>query len=444
MPARRNFLKSNSVELRHIIDEFHRVAIAHPELSFSMVHGGSELFDLPAGKLKQRLVHIFGNKIEEKLVPVEENTSVSAINGFILKPEAAKRSRGMQFFFVNRRFVKSSFLHHAIFTAFEGLLNDRAYPGYFLFFDLAPNTIDINIHPTKTEVKFENEQSLFAILRSAVKHSLGLFQVAPTLDFDRDPNLDVSYQQVDKSAVPPKIEVDHNFNPFSNPPARSFSSKLSPQWESLYQEIGSTVSSDMNMLSNEEVDQRMTEQKIFQLMNRYVVSSTGAALLLIDQQRAHERILYEFFLANVTHSNSASQQLLFPLEIPLTAMQMGLFDAFKSLLVAVGFHLGEQKRNTVEVLGIPSVCSENMAIKVFEDLFSSIENNLPQDTFTQTDVMVKSLAKTLSVKRGKILKLEEQQQLINDLFACKEVQLSPFNRQIFVSLNKEELEKRFR
>lgn len=443
VPARRNFLKSNTVELRHIIDEFHRVAIAHPELNFSMVHGGSELFDLPAGKLKQRLVHIFGNKIDDKLVPVEENTSVSSINGFVLKPEAAKRSRGMQFFFVNRRFVKSSFLHHAICTAFEGLLNDGSYPGYFLFFDLAPDSIDINIHPTKTEVKFENEQSLFAILRSAVKHSLGMFQVAPTLDFDRDPNLDVPYSQVDKSAVPPKIEVDQSFNPFSNPAAQSFSSKLSPQWESLYQEVGSTESSEMSLLSNEEVAQSMGEQKIFQLMNRYVVSSTGAALLLIDQQRAHERILYEFFLANVTHENSASQQLLFPLEIPLTALQLGLFDAYQSLLIAVGFHLGELKGRSVEVLGIPSVCSENMAVKVFEDLFSAIENDQPQDTFTQTDVMVKSLAKTLSIKRGKVLKIEEQQQLINDLFACKEAQLSPFNRQIFVSLTKEELEKKF-
>jgi len=436
-------LKSNTVELRHIIDEFHRVAIAHPELSFSMVHGGAELFDLPAGKLKQRLVHIFGKKIEDKLVPVEENTTVSAINGFVLKPEAAKRSRGMQFFFVNRRFVKSSFLHHAICTAFEGLLNDGSYPGYFLFFDLAPDSIDINIHPTKTEVKFENEQSLFAILRSAVKHSLGMFQVAPTLDFDRDPNLDVPYQQVDKSAVPPKIEVDRSFNPFSTPSSQSFSSKLSPQWESLYQEVGSTESSEINLLPNEEMEQSMGEQKIFQLMNRYVVSSTGAALLLIDQQRAHERILYEFFLANVTHANSASQQLLFPIEIPLTALQLGLFEAYQSLLMAVGFRLGELKGNSVEVLGIPSICSENMAVKVFEDLFSAIENDQPQDTFTQTDIMVKSLAKTLSIKRGKALKIEEQQQLINDLFACKEAQLSPFNRQIFVSLTKEELEKKF-
>ena len=443
VPARRTFLKSNTVELRHIIDEFHRVAIAHPELSFSMLHGGAELFDLPAGKLKQRLLHVFGNKIEDKLVPVEETTSVSAINGFVLKPAAAKRSRGMQFFFVNRRFVKSGFLHHAICAAFEGLLNDGTHPGYFLFFDLPPESIDINIHPTKTEVKFENEQSLFAILRSAVKHSLGMFQVAPTLDFERDPNLDVPYQQVDKSTIAPKIEVDRSFNPFRDQAPQSFSSKLSPQWESLYQEVGSTESTELNLLLNEGEQQTMGAQKIFQLMNRYVVSATGAALLLIDQQRAHERILYEFFLANVTHANSASQQLLFPLEVPLTALQIGLFDAYQSLLVAVGFHLGEQKGNTVQVLGIPSVCSENMALKVFEDLFSTLESDQPQDAFTQTDVMVKSLAKTLSIKRGKVLHTEEQERLINDLFACKETQLSPFNQQIFVSLTKEELDKKF-
>ncbi|MGB1449126.1 MAG: DNA mismatch repair endonuclease MutL [Flavobacteriaceae bacterium] len=443
VPARRNFLKSTTVELRHIIDEFHRVAIAHPDLSFSMVHGGSELFDLPAGNLKQRLVHVFGGKLDDKLVPVNEDTSVAKINGFILKPEAAKRSRGMQFFFVNRRFVKSSFLHHAINTAYEGLLSEGSYPGYFLFFDLDPASIDINIHPTKTEVKFENEQSLFAILRSAVKHSLGMFQVTPTLDFDRDPNLDVPYQQVEKSAVAPKIEVDRSFNPFKDQGAQSFTSKASPQWESLYQEIGSTESTALSLLSTEETKQPLGEQKIFQLMNRYVVSSTGAALLLIDQQRAHERILYELFLANVTHANAGSQQLLFPLEISLSALQIGLFDAYKSLLEAVGFHLGKLQDNALEILGIPSVCSENRAVKVFEDLFLALENDAPQDTFTQTDALAKSMAKTLSTKRGTVLKIEEQQQLVNDLFACKEPQLSPFNRQIFVSLTKEELEKKF-
>lgn len=443
VPARRNFLKSNAVELRHIIDEFHRVSIAHPEITFSMLQGGTELFDLPAGNLRRRLTHIFGSKLDDKLVPVEEQTTVSGIRGFVLKPEAAKRSRGMQFFFVNNRFVKSSFLHHAIMTAYDGLLHEGCYPGYFLFFELEPHTIDINIHPTKTEVKFENEQSLFAILRSAVKHSLGMFQVAPTLDFDRDPNLDVSYDQVDHKVEPPKIEVDRDFNPFQEKATHSFSSKISPQWESLYQEIGSTDSAEMSLIGALDSNPSDATQKIFQLMNRYLVSSTGAALLLIDQERAHERVLYELFLSNITHASTSSQQLLFPIKIELNSLQKVFYNEYTSLLTEVGFCLGELKEDHVEVVGIPSVCSENKAVRVFEDLFESLSNEQPEDTFSQTDLVAKSMARTLSIKRGKRLETEEQQQLINDLFACKETQLSPYNRQIFVSLTKEELEKKF-
>ena len=443
VPARRNFLKSNTVELRHIIDEFHRVAIAHPEISFSLIQGGTELFDLPASNLRRRLVHIFGSKFDDKLVPVEETTTVSSINGFVLKPEAAKRSRGMQFFFVNNRFVKSPFLHHAIMTAYEGLLNEGSYPGYFVFFTLEPHTIDINIHPTKTEVKFENEQSLFAILRAAVKHSLGMFQVTPTLDFERDPNLDTPYQQANQKAKTPRITVDSDFNPFSESKSSSFSSKISPQWESLYQEIGSTASAPMQLIPAEDASESQGNQKIFQLMNRYIVSSTGTALLLIDQQRAHQRVLYELFLSNITHARNSSQQLLFPIKIELNGQRKALFQSYASLLTEVGFRLGEESNDAVEILGVPSLCSEKMALAVFDDLFLQLESDIPQDAFSQSDLLAKTLAKRLGIKRGSTLQPEEQQQLVDDLFGCKEPNLSPFNRHIFVSLTKEELEKKF-
>lgn len=443
VPARRNFLKSNTVELRHIIDEFHRVAIAHSDIHFVLYQNGAELFDLPSGNLKRRLLHIFGSKLEDKLVPVEESTSVTKINGFVLKPIASRRTRGQQFFFVNNRFVKSPFLHHAITNAYEGLLSEGNYPGYFLFFDLPPETIDINIHPTKTEIKFEDEQSLYAILRAAVKHSLGMFQVAPILDFDRDPNLDTPYQQQNKSALIPKIEVDKDFNPFQNQSPQSFSSKLSPQWESLYQEVGSTESSKINLLSSLEETSSKESVKLFQLMNRFLVSSTGSALLLIDQQRAHERVLYESFLNKITNASATSQQLLFPLKMELSAMQQGLLDEFSSILNEAGFLFNSNKKGELTITGIPSVCSENKGLSVFEELFSHLENEIPQDSFSQTDLLSKSLAKTLSIKRGKVLKHEEQQQLLDDLFACKEPQLSPFNQQIFVSLSKEELDKKF-
>ena len=442
IPARRNFLKSNTVELRHIIDEFHRVALAHPQVAFTFFQGGQELFDLPAANLRKRIAHVFGSKIDEKLVPVEESTSVSSVSGFVIKPNAAKRTRGQQFFFVNDRFIKSPFMHHAIMNAYEGLLVDGTVPGYFIFFKLDPQTIDINIHPTKTEVKFQDEQSLYAILRSCVKHSLGMFNLAPTLDFERDPNLDTPYRQVNQIAGTPQLEVDSSFNPFKNPDARRFSKPNESSWESLYVEVESQpVSSSLGNEFNATPDYDTV--KVFQLMNRYIVSSIGSALLLIDQQRAHERILYEQFLKTITQKKTASQQLLFPYKLELNPTQQAFLSDLEEVLVEAGFIFQRDSNTTIIIKGIPSSSSEKEIPNIFENLFNSLESDLPADSFSQSDVLSKSLAKTLSIKRGVSMKPEEQQRLLDDLFACKETQVSPFNRQIFVTLTQEELDKKF-
>jgi DNA mismatch repair protein MutL len=442
IPARRNFLKSNTVELRHIIDEFHRVALAHPQVAFTFFQGGQELFDLPAANLRKRIAHVFGSKIDEKLVPVEESTSVSSVSGFIIKPNAAKRTRGQQFFFVNDRFIKSPFMHHAIMNAYEGLLVDGTLPGYFIFFNLDPQTIDINIHPTKTEVKFQDEQSLYAILRSCVKHSLGMFNVAPTLDFERDPNLDTPYRQVNQIAGTPQLEVDSSFNPFKNPDARRFSKPNESSWESLYVEVESQpISSSLGNEFNATSDYDTV--KVFQLMNRYIVSSIGSALILIDQQRAHERILYEQFLKTITQKKTASQQLLFPYKLELNPTQQAFLSDLEEVLVEAGFIFQRDSNTTIIIKGIPSSSSEKEIPNIFENLFNSLESDLPADSFSQSDVLSKSLAKTLSIKSGVSMKPEEQQRLLDDLFACKETQVSPFNRQIFVTLTQEELDKKF-
>jgi len=442
IPARRNFLKSNTVELRHIIDEFHRVALAHPQIAFTFFQGGHELFDLPAANLRKRIVHIFGSKMDEKLVPVEESTSVSSVSGFVLKPNAAKRTRGQQFFFVNDRFIKSPFMHHAIMNAYKGLLTDGTVPGYFIFFNLDPQTIDINIHPTKTEVKFEDEQSLYAILRSCIKHSLGMFNVAPTLDFDRDPNLDTPYNQVNQNAGTPQLEVDSNFNPFKNPEATRFSKPNEASWESLYVEVESQPVS--NLLEQEFSTTKAYDAiKLFQLMNRYIVSSIGSALLLIDQQRAHERVLYEQFLTTITQKKIASQQLLFPYSLELDITQQVLLSDLEEVLVEAGFVFERSSNAVIIIKGIPVSSSEKEIPNIFENLFASLESDLTADSFSQSDVLSKSLAKTLAINRGVPMKPEEQQRLLDDLFACKETQVSPFNRQIFVTLTQEELDKKF-
>ncbi len=442
IPARRNFLKSNTIELRHIIDEFHRVALAHPKIAFALFQGGHEIFDLPSANLRKRIVNIFGAKIDDKLVPVEESTSVSSVTGFIIKPSAAKRTRGQQFFFVNDRFIKSPFMHHAIMNAYEGLLADGTVPGYFIFFNLDPKTIDINIHPTKTEVKFEDEQSLYAILRSCVKHSLGMFNVAPTLDFERDSNLDTPYNQINQNTQTPQLEVDSSFNPFLKSDAIQFSKPNESSWESLYielesQSITSILGSELSSVPD------YNTVKIFQLMNRYIVSSIGSALLVIDQQRAHERVLYEQFLKTITQKKIVSQQLLFPYVLELNPSRQVLLSDIEEDLVEAGFVFEKNSKTKITIKGIPSSSSENEIPNIFENLFTSLESDLPIDSFSQSDILSKSLAKTLAIKRGVSMKFQEQQRLLDDLFNCKETQVSPFNRQIFVTLTQEELDMKF-
>ena len=438
VPARRNFLKSDKVELRHIIDEFHRVALTHPEVKFTFMQNGSELFDLPAVNFRKRIANIFGNKIEEKLIPVEEMTTVAGIEGFIVKPEFAKKSRGQQFFFVNKRFIKSPFFHHAVSSAFQGLLRDQFHPGYFVYMQIDPKNIDINIHPTKTEVKFEEERNLYAIIKSMVKHSLGMFQAAPVLDFERDPSLDTPYnfQQKPPSNMP-SIEVDSSFNPFKDS-EKGIPKASKSSWESLYS--GLEMPNDNN--ADEELKLAIEQApKVFQLLRKFIVTTTRSGLLVIDQQRAHQRVLYEKFLTSITKRDMVSQQLIFPKEVELTPQQIALFGELEANLNAMGFVV-KQKDNHLHITGIPAICDDKQLGQLFEDVFSPPDDHEQVASFSQADYMAKILSKSLSIKGNLTLSVQEQQALVDDLFACKDTLTSPFNRKIFITLDKEELEKK--
>ena len=439
VPARRNFLKSDKVELRHIIDEFHRVALIHPEVKFTFMQNGSELFDLPPVNFRKRIANIFGNKIEEKLIPVEEMTTVAGIEGFIVKPEFAKKSRGQQFFFVNKRFIKSPFLNHAVSSAFQGLLRDQFHPGYFIFIQIDPKTIDINIHPTKTEIKFEEEQNLYAIIKSMVKHSLGMFQAAPVLDFERDPSLDTPYgfQQKPASNMP-SVEVDSSFNPFQNH-EKGIPRASKSNWESLYSGLELPNEPDKR---DEELKLAFEQTpKVFQLLRKFIVTTTRSGLLVIDQQRAHQRVLYEKFLTSITKRDMVSQQLIFPKEIELTQQQIALFGELEANLNTMGFVV-KQQGNHLHITGIPAICDDKQLGQLFEDIFSHIDDHEQVASFSQADYMAKILSKSLSIKGNLTLTVEEQQALVDDLFACKDTLTCPFNRKIFITLDKEELEKK--
>lgn len=349
IPARRNFLKSNPVETRHIIDEFHRVALAHPKVSFSMLHNGSDVFNLPQSNLRQRIVNIFGSKTNEKLVPVEEETEIVKVDGFVLKPQFARKSRGEQFFFVNDRFIKSPYLHHAVNSAFEGLIKDGMQPGYFLFLEVDPKSIDINIHPTKTEIKFDDEHSIYAMLRATVKHSLGQFSIAPVLDFNKESGFDTPYNYSKKNPVAPTIEVDREFNPFQKEPRQGniqfpYKREKGGSWESLYVGLKSETTETLVDLHNiefesEEVtgslfssEETQENQTTFQLQNKYIISPIKSGLMVIHQHLAHQRVLYEEILKNITVQEGVSQQLLFPLKLQFSKSDIELISGLKEQL----------------------------------------------------------------------------------------------------------------
>lgn len=437
IPARRNFLKSDTVELRHVIDEFHRVALAHPEIKFLFFNNGSELFDLPSSNLRKRLVAIFGNKLDSLLVPIEETTSLARLNGFVVKPSHAKKTRGQQFFFVNNRFIRSPFLNHAVSAAFEGLLRPGFNPGYFLFLELDPKTIDINIHPTKTEVKFEDEQSLYAILRSTIKHSLGIFQVIPTLDFEQNQTMEVPYAFKNKVPTSPPIEVDSSFNPFKD--SASNRKPKMEQWEGLYSGIQSLPTEEVS--STHSLVEVPQATRVFQLFSKYIVCPLRTSMLLIDQSRAHQRILYERFLSAITTKKGISQQLLFTLTIELNPQQEEQFKSSYEILEALGFEIKHIEKS-IEVMGAPEHCPPSKIESVIETLLLENDKESENQHFSYADQVAKSMAQSLAIRPGETLKLEEQHRLLDDFFGCKETTVSPFNKQIFITLEKGEIEQK--
>lgn len=426
IPARRNFLKSNFVELRHILDVFHRLAISHPEIEFSFINNDEEIFYLKGESLKKRIVSIFGEKVRENLIPINESTQIADISGFVLKPEFSKKSRSNQFVFVNKRFIKSQFINHSIFASYNGLLKDGYYPGYFLFIDIDPTKIDVNVHPNKIEIKFDDDQNLYSIINSSVKHCLGIYQVSPVLDFDKDPSMDISYDQVKSQPRIPAIEINSEFNPF----------------EVFNDEKVNNVSYNYlapNSKLNFEDDNNQN-LKIFQILNKFIVSTNKSSLIIINQNLAHQRILYESFLKSIFENSANSQKLVFPIELSLTKKQLLLYNKIIDEFKSIGFDI--IVRNELMLIeSIPFGIEKNNVEEVIENILNE-EFNTSND-FSASDFFAKRLSKITSIKTGQKLNLDEQEYIVNNLFSCKEPNLSPDNKQIFITLNKNDIEKKF-
>ena len=454
VPARRNFLKSDAVEMRHILDEFHRVVLAHPDLQFSLFHNDVEQFALPATTLRKRIVQLFGQRLNEQLIPVEEQTELLKIHGFISK-NSYRKNKTLQFFMVNQRFIKNRYLHHAVVSAFEGLIKEGEQPEYFLHLEIDPKHIDINIHPTKTEIKFDNDQAIYALLRSAIKHSLGQFHVLPSIDFSLDEQNEVPYSYKDKEVQTPVYHIDRNFNPFKmdtptpeipkQAPTPYPKAPSAPQWEQLYTGIPSKANKPMeeDAIADpfEAFQQESRVQTSLYFQRKYLITFFKDKVLFVHVARAHQRILYERFRKTMLQGRSLSQSLLFPLEFEYTPSEILALEPMLPELQSAGFMI-EIEGNMVRFTGLPPMIKESQVQAFLYDLLERATEDIPQDIITQEEMLAKSLAKSLAIKAGQTLSAEEQEQLVYDLFTCQEPHLSPFGKKIYTELTVGELESR--
>jgi DNA mismatch repair protein MutL len=464
VPARRNFLKSDPVEMRHILDEFQRVAMANPDLFFSLHHNEQEIFHLPPGNLRQRVVKIFGEMVNKKLVPVQQETDILKITGFVGKPDYFKKARGEQLFFVNKRFIKSNYLHHAVVSAYEDLLPSDTFPLYVLFLDMDPMRIDINVHPTKQEIKFDDEKLVYNYLKVTVRHALGSHNITPTLDFEQEP----AFQAVPTKTPSLRPESDRpasvgNYRPQSGGDPRHDENLR--HWQRLYEGMELIEKNSAGQSEEEEFLETAVQFEVrssaensqmdddagsfskgqkepYQIHGQYIVSHIKSGFLLIDQQAASERILYERYLEALGSQPIATQKLLFPKNLELPAADAALLRDILDEVNRLGFEIAEFGGNAFVIHGTPADLSGVSEEALLEKVLAQYKDNLELELGIQ-DNLARAMARNAAVRRGQPLSVPEMQDLTDRLFACAVPFSSPSGRKCFITFELEELQKRF-
>lgn len=470
IPARRKFLKSNSSELKYIITEVQRVALANPGLAIALYHNNSVIYNLPSENIRKRIVSLFGKNINQSMIPVDTSTSVINISGFIGQPKYAKKTLGEQFFFVNGRFMKHPFFNKAVQQAYDRILPPETYPSYFLYFDVDPATIDINIHPTKTEIKFEDERSAWHIIQASVREAMGKFNLMPSIDFDQAGSIDIPLRPGPGTHVPePSIRINTNFNPFDHDYGDAPSSGISyrdqqnmDNWQTLYRGFESE-NSDIDQadadhsgyfteigpeavqqtLNNEEAPVRDTHN-FLHFKNKYILTPVKSGLMVIDQRRAHERILFENFMHIIDNHLTVSQRLLFPSAIELNAVDREILAVIGEELQLLGFEIREGENDTFYVEGIPALLSQLNAADLVQKLIEDFKNR-PVDVKEEIkEHLAMLLAQSSAIKYGSSLKPEEISDLFNQLFACRTPNFSPAGKMVVSIISFGDFEKLLR
>lgn len=461
VPARRNFLKSDTVELKNIIEEFQRIALAHPKIGFQLFNNDYEMFHLKSGNLKQRIVQLFGDNYAQKIVPVEEKSYALHVYGFVGKPEFSKKTRGEQFIFVNNRFIKSPYLNHAVSMAFEQMMPQGSYPFYVLYLDIDPSKIDINVHPAKHEIKFEDEKLVYTFVNLGVKHALGAYSVSPTLDFNQEHHLnsDNTFTQQPRTWLEitqhsmqtkdaKKFAPPSNFQPLSEREDNNLKN-----WERAFDTVGNQESRKQMSLASTDtngVQHRTSGSDAFkeavpphQIQNRYIVSQIKSGFILIDQQAAHERIMFERYLKLLEKNRNESQRQLFPQNLDLNALDAQILLQILPEINNLGFDIQEFGKNSFVIHGFPADILQGDEKKLIEELIEQYKMNSQVTKLSKRESLAKSLAYSSSIKAGKKLSIEEMKTLIDELFACENAFNAPNGRLTFITISNDELDKRF-
>ena len=455
VPARRNFLKSTAAEMRHVVEEFTRVTLMNPEIGFTLNSDGKELFHLYPGNLKQRIMGLFGNSYDEKLLAVNQDTDHVRIHGYILKAECAKKTRGEQYFFVNKRFIKHAYLHHAIENAFMEMIPKDSFPGYFLDIEVDPADIDINIHPTKTEVNFLDVKLVYAVLHAAVRKAIGQHNLSPLIDFDEPADTGIDFGVASSEANPlvmPNVPFDASYNPFQQTPSYQRPSSgggsyhqeripVSQDWRLLY---GDRV--DVQNVDN-EIDENKIEEphrcQYMQVNQSYILTSVKSGLLLVDQHLAHMRVLFEKYLKELENRNGVSQQELFPQPFSVNMNDASLIKELMPELEGLGFVLEQANATTFMVNGTPADSAGSDAVQLLEKIIDNYKINRSDLQLDRKLNLAKTMASQLSIKTPKVLSEREMQDLVDQLFACNVAEVAPNGKKTYVILNMEDVLQKF-
>ena len=448
IPARRKFLKSDNTEIRHIVNEFQKVTLAHPDLTFSLQHNDTEIYNLAAGNCRQRIVGVFGKQINKDLITLETETSLISIKGFIGKPENARRIYGEQFFFVNKRFMKHPYFHKAVVEAYQNILPPEAIPSYFIFMEADPASIDINIHPTKTEIKFEEERSIWQILMASVREALGRFNIVPSLDFENEGLIDIPVSSSSPfMPEPPNIEINTRYNPFETEELfrkkqgfiERFERENSANWDILY----SALEKENENPENEEKI-REAQRRFFQIKNKYIVCPVKSGFMLIDQKRAHERILYEKFLECLSSNRPASQTDMFPVTMELNPADIFVFKEIEDDLFLLGFRIKYVGENKLIINGVPSGGITSNPVEMMEILLEQYKSTQNDPSTGATEKIAAAMAGASAIAYGKPLAQNEMENLFDTLFGCSSPNYSPTGKPVISIITIEEIDKRFK